>query len=40
VIRGQLFVYYGGGDKVTAVATIALKDLLTGLLREAKFHPR
>jgi predicted GH43/DUF377 family glycosyl hydrolase len=40
VIRGQLFVYYGGGDKVTAVAMIALKDLLTGLLREAKFHPK
>lgn len=38
VIRGELFVYYGGADKVTAVATIALKDLLWGLLREAKFH--
>ena len=38
VIRGELFIYYGGADKVCAVATIALKDLLTGLLREAKFR--
>ena len=38
VMRGELFVYYGGGDKVSAVATIALKDLLAGLLHEARFH--
>jgi len=38
VIREELFVYYGGADKVTCVATIALKDLLFGLLREAKFR--
>ena len=38
VMRGELFVYYGGADKVCAVATIALKDLLFGLLREAKFR--
>jgi len=38
VIRGELFVYYGGADKFSAVATIATKDLLSGLLREAKFH--
>jgi predicted GH43/DUF377 family glycosyl hydrolase len=38
VIRGELLVYYGGADKVCAVATIALKDLLFGLLREAKFR--
>ena len=40
VIRGELFVYYGGADKFCAVATIALKDLLSGLLREAKFHSK
>ncbi|MGB7957689.1 MAG: hypothetical protein WCF77_02500 [Minisyncoccia bacterium] len=40
VIRGELFVYYGGADKVCGVATIALKDLLFGLLREAKFKSR
>ena len=40
VIRGELFVYYGGADKVCGVATIALKDLLFGLLREAKFVRR
>ena len=38
VINGTLFVYYGGADKVCAAATIALKDLLSGLLREAKFR--
>jgi predicted GH43/DUF377 family glycosyl hydrolase len=37
-IRGEFFVYYGGADKVCAVATIAMKDLLFGLLREAKFE--
>jgi predicted GH43/DUF377 family glycosyl hydrolase len=38
VVRGELLVYYGGADKVCAVATIAMNDLLSGLLREAKFH--
>ena len=40
VIRGQLFVYYGGADKVTGVATISLKDLLAGLLREVRFQKK
>jgi predicted GH43/DUF377 family glycosyl hydrolase len=40
VIRNELYVYYGGGDKVVGVATIALKDLLSGLLHETKFRKR
>lgn len=40
VIRGELYVYYGAADKFCGVATIALKDLLSGLLREAKFHSK
>lgn len=34
VVRGkELFIYYGGGDKVTGVATIKLKNILDSLLR-------
>ncbi|HEX3768991.1 MAG TPA: hypothetical protein VHT72_11470, partial [Puia sp.] len=36
VIRNQLFVYYGGADKVVGVATIDLKGLVSGLVKEAK----
>lgn len=35
VIKDQLFVYYGGGDKVIGVATIRLAELLEKLLEEA-----
>ena len=35
VINGQLFVYYGGADKVIGVATIKLADLLESLLLES-----
>jgi predicted GH43/DUF377 family glycosyl hydrolase len=38
VIRDQLFVYYGGADKVTCVATIDIKALVNGLVKEAKFQ--
>ncbi len=38
LIRGELFVYYGGADSVVAVATVALADLLSGLLHQARFH--
>jgi predicted GH43/DUF377 family glycosyl hydrolase len=38
VIRNQLFVYYGGADKVTCVATIDIKALISGLVKEAKFQ--
>lgn len=31
IIDGQLFVYYGGSDSVTCVATANLKEFLTGL---------
>jgi predicted GH43/DUF377 family glycosyl hydrolase len=36
VINGQLFVYYGGADKVIGVATVALSEILEGLLLQAK----
>jgi predicted GH43/DUF377 family glycosyl hydrolase len=39
-IRGELFVYYGGGDKVTGVATTQLDDIIGGLLREARFRKK
>jgi predicted GH43/DUF377 family glycosyl hydrolase len=38
VIKGDLFVYYGGADKVVGVATVKLKDLVDGLSHEARFH--
>ncbi len=38
VIRDQLYVYYGGGDRVTAVAAIGFKALVEGLAKEAKFN--
>jgi len=38
VIRDQLFVYYGGADKYVAVATIDMKALVGGLVKEAKFQ--
>ncbi|MEK7507780.1 MAG: hypothetical protein AAB602_01700 [Patescibacteria group bacterium] len=38
VIQGELFVYYGGADKVVGVATIRLKDLVDGLSHEARFQ--
>jgi predicted GH43/DUF377 family glycosyl hydrolase len=36
VINNQLFVYYGGADKVIGVATVTLSELLEGLLLQAK----
>lgn len=33
---GQLFVYYGGADKVLGVATIKLSELMAGLLKQHK----
>ena len=36
VINDQLFVYYGGADKVIGVATVKLSELLEGLLLQAK----
>jgi predicted GH43/DUF377 family glycosyl hydrolase len=38
IVNGQLFVYYGGADKVVCVATVDLKALIAGLLHEARFH--
>ena len=38
VIRDQLFVYYGGADKVVGVATIDFKALVEGLAKEAKLQ--
>lgn len=38
VLRGTLFVYYGGADKVVCVATVDLKALVEGLVKEAKFQ--
>jgi len=38
VLKGDLlYIYYGGGDKVTGVATMKLKILLDSLVRGAKF---
>jgi len=36
VVRHQLFVYYGGADKVVGVASIDIDLLIEGLVREAK----
>jgi len=36
VINNRLFVYYGGADKVIGVATVALPELLEGLLLQAR----
>lgn len=35
VLDGQLFVYYGGADRVCAVATVALDELLDALVAAA-----
>jgi len=40
VINDQLFVYYGGADKVIGVATVALPELLEGLLLQARISRR
>jgi predicted GH43/DUF377 family glycosyl hydrolase len=37
VLRHQLYVYYGGADKVVGVASIDVELLIEGLVREAKF---
>ena len=34
----NLFIYYGGGDKVTGVATIKLSNIIETLLRGSKFE--
>jgi predicted GH43/DUF377 family glycosyl hydrolase len=36
VFNDQLFVYYGGADKVIGVATITLSELLEGLMLQAE----
>ena len=36
VLKHQLFVYYGGADKVVGVASIDVDFLIEGLVREAK----
>ena len=39
VLRGKkLFIYYGGGDKVTGVATMELSIILKALVRGTKFE--
>jgi predicted GH43/DUF377 family glycosyl hydrolase len=40
VLRHQLYVYYGGADKVVGVASIDVDLLIEGLVREAKFGNR
>jgi predicted GH43/DUF377 family glycosyl hydrolase len=40
VIHDQLFVYYGGGDKVIGVATIKFADLIDGLLVQGRISRR
>jgi predicted GH43/DUF377 family glycosyl hydrolase len=37
VLRRELYVYYGGADKVVGVASIDIDLLIEGLVREAKF---
>lgn len=37
VLKHQLFVYYGGADKVVGVASIDVDFLVEGLVREARF---
>lgn len=39
IMNGELFVYYGGADKVVGVATIRLDDLVHTLAHEARYHP-
>jgi predicted GH43/DUF377 family glycosyl hydrolase len=34
VINGTIFLYYGGGDTVTCVATMSLEDLMKVLLKK------
>jgi predicted GH43/DUF377 family glycosyl hydrolase len=36
ILRHQLYVYYGGADKVVGVASIDVDLLIEGLVREAK----
>ena len=36
---GILYVYYGGGDKVSCVATIPLDDLIKNILADKELHP-
>ena len=38
VVGGQLLIYYGGADKVVCGASIDLKELVNGIVKEAKFH--
>ncbi|MCK9371554.1 glycosidase, partial [Candidatus Dojkabacteria bacterium] len=39
ILRGkELFIYYGGGDKVVGVATIKLSNILDALVRGSKFE--
>jgi predicted GH43/DUF377 family glycosyl hydrolase len=37
---GLLYIYYGGADKVTAVATMKLSIVLGALVRGSKFHKK
>jgi beta-1,2-mannobiose phosphorylase / 1,2-beta-oligomannan phosphorylase len=36
MIKGQLYVYYGGADKFVGVATLDMKVIVRGLAREAR----
>jgi predicted GH43/DUF377 family glycosyl hydrolase len=39
ILQGkELFIYYGGGDKVVGVATIKLSNILDALVRGSKFE--
>lgn len=40
VIGKTLFIYYGGGDKVTGVATIKLSNILDSLVKGSKFEDK
>jgi beta-1,2-mannobiose phosphorylase / 1,2-beta-oligomannan phosphorylase len=38
MMKNQLYVYYGGADKVVGVATLDMNVIVSGLAHEAKFH--
>ncbi|MDE2019343.1 MAG: hypothetical protein KGJ13_03275 [Patescibacteria group bacterium] len=40
VLRKQLFVYYGGADKVVGVAMGDLQEIVSGLEHEARYHSK
>ena len=40
MMKDELYVYYGGADKVIGVATLDLASIIEGIVREAKLHDR